>query len=86
MLKIHPSNFTWVLWRGGTLFDLGVQAHRYSEIISNSKLLSKYAIGYCNAGELSCRPKPGEYAVMFQKGDIKFWIHLRSAEFNKIRG
>lgn len=84
--KIHPSNFTWLLWRNGTLLDLGVQTHRYNDIVNNSKLLNQYTIGYCNAGELLCRPKPGQYAVMFQKDNHKFWTHLTAEEFSKIKG
>lgn len=88
--KIHPSNFTWDLWRAGTLLELGVQTNRYHEIVGNRKLLKKYAIGYCKASKLSLRPKSGQYAVMFQKDDdgfvLIFWTHLTAAEFKKVKG
>lgn len=39
--------------------------------------LAKYAIGYCDAGRLQVRPKPGELALMCElpNGD-KLWFHI----------
>lgn len=83
--RIHPSNFTWELWRGGTLLDLGVLLNIEEFIIKKKDILRKYAIGYCNSRSLPCHPKNNSYAVMFQKGcSIKFWTHLTVSEFNQI--
>ena len=39
--------------------------------------LAKYSIGYCDAGRLQVRPKPGELALMCESpnGD-KLWFHI----------
>jgi hypothetical protein len=65
--KINPCNFTWQLWRGGTLYDLGVKRYRKEFIIEKTASLRKYAIRYCKGVSLICRPKRDYYAVMFQK-------------------
>lgn len=85
-LKIHPSNFTWQLWRGGTLLDLGVPSNIAKFIIEKKAVLQKYVIGYCNGTSLPCRPKNNTYAVMFQKGCLQFWTHLTIEEFNRVIG
>jgi hypothetical protein len=82
--KIHPSNFTWSLWRGGTLRDLGISSNRTVFIIQKKAALKKYAIGYCAGQSLLCRPKNNSFAVMFQKGNLQFWTHTTVEEFNKI--
>lgn len=82
--KIHPSNFTWLLWRGGTLQDLGVSLNRAVFIIEKRAVLRKYAIGYCTGYSLPCRPKNSSFAVMFQKGNLQFWTHTTVEEFNKV--
>ena len=82
--KINPTTFTWTLWRGGTLYDLGVLRYRTPFILEKRAVLKKYAIGYCDGVSLSCRPKKGNFAVMFQKGDVLFWTHLTAYEFSII--
>lgn len=54
--------------------------------------LAKYAIGYCDAGRLQVRPKPGELALMCElpNGD-KLWFHIadrmiQSLNFRRKRG
>jgi len=80
LTRIHPSNFTWQLWCGGTLLDLGVLHNREEFILAKKNTLRKYAIGYCKAESLACRPKKDCFAVMFQKNSIIFWTHLSSEE------
>jgi len=82
--KIHPSNFTGSIWRGGTMCDLGVKKYRKSFIVEKKKALRKYAIGYCKSESLFFRPKKDNYAVMFQKGVVLFWTHLTAEEFKLI--
>lgn len=83
--KISPDNFAWLLWRGGCLLDLEPTIAKNRDVAKKAKLLRKYAIGYCDAGRLSCRPKPSQFAVMFQKEELCFWTHLTAMEFNKMR-
>jgi len=84
--RIHPSNFTWQLWRGGTLLDLGVFVNVKEFIVAKDVVLRKYAIGYCDGWSLFCRPKNDCYAVMFQKGSSQFWTHLSIEEFEQVFG
>lgn len=81
--KTNPNNFTWQLWKGGCLLDLGVKT-RFADMIKNRDILQKYAIGWCNGGEIPCRPKPDCIAVMFQKDEMQFWTHLMINEFENI--
>jgi len=39
--------------------------------------LAKYSVGYCDAGRLYVRPKPGDFALMCElpNGD-KLWFHV----------
>lgn len=86
LLKIHPDNFTWQLWRAGTLFDLGVLHYRYEFIVAKRIILRKFAIGYCRGASLLCRPKIDCYGVMFQRDNICFWTHLTTKELNYVFG
>ena len=84
--RINPSNFTWQLWRGGTLLDLGVFVNVKEFILAKDAVLRKYAIGYCRGCALLCRPKNDCYGVMFQKEGLQFWTHLSIEEFEQIFG
>jgi len=84
MNKINSSLFTWNLWRSGTLLDLGILKNRSEFILEKKNVLRKYAIGYCEAEKLICRPKINCIAVMFQKDDVIFWTHLYKNEFWEI--
>jgi len=64
--------------------DLGVGVNVKEFILAKKVVLKKYAIGYCNARSLLCRPKNNSYAVMFQKGSLQFWTHLMPEEFKQI--
>ena len=41
--------------------------------------LAKYSIGYCDAGRLYVRPKPGDFALMCElpNGD-RLWFHVNN--------
>jgi len=82
--KIHPSNFTWEIWRGGTLLDLGIRVNQERFIVTNKGLLKRFALGFSNGESIPCRPKERTFAVIFQKGDILFWTHLTEKEFEKV--
>ena len=84
LVRIDPSNFTWTLWRAGSLYDLGIEKYRYAFILEKKTIIKKYAIGYCDAENLLCRPKKNCSAVMFQKNSNLFWTHLTNKEFTEI--
>lgn len=79
--KINPAEFTYEKWRNGPLTQLGIE-NRFYSIKDNIHLVRKYAVGYCDAGQLDLRPKPEQFAVMFfKKGIGYFWTHLIQEEF-----
>lgn len=81
--KMHGTSFDWLSWRGEGVIRLGV-IQREEIIISNAKIIKKYAIGYCLGEEVICRPKTNTIAVMFLKDNELFWTHLTKKEFNII--
>lgn len=70
-------------WRSGTPTDLLISCRKQS-IIDNRQEIRSYAIGYCDAEKLICRPKVNNKAVMFFKDDIHFWFHITNEEFEVI--
>ena len=66
---------------GGGLTNLGL-ANRFEIFKSNINIIKKYTIGYCEGGEIMCRPKPNEVAVMFLKDGNYFWTHITKKEFD----
>ncbi|MFA6355405.1 MAG: hypothetical protein WCW65_03200 [Candidatus Paceibacterota bacterium] len=70
-------------WRSGTPQDLGLIC-RSDILISNKITLREYAVGYCDADKLICRPKVNNKAIMFYKNGVYFWFHITNYEFNKI--
>ncbi|MFZ2992436.1 MAG: hypothetical protein WA061_01860 [Microgenomates group bacterium] len=85
--KIPPDSFDWSRWRQGLKIwrEIGV-ACREVEIIRNSNVLRKYAIGYCEGGRLFCRPKNNEVAVMCIIDNEFCWTHFRKKEFENVFG
>jgi hypothetical protein len=82
--KINPLLFDWVMWRNGSPIDLfGMPLRDYS-LYTIAPLIKKYAIGYCEAESLQCRPKLNHKAVMFDVGCEYYWFHLTDREFSAI--
>lgn len=59
-------------------------ACRTGDLIAKQDILRQYAIGWCRAERLMCRPKLNNMAVMFAVGEDVFWFHLKSSEFKII--
>lgn len=78
--RLAPTYFTYELWDAGSLSVFGI-ATRWHSIEQNRAIIRSKAIGYCPAGLLSFRPKPGDVAVMFMHDDGPFWTHLHYFEF-----
>lgn len=82
--KLQSSLFTWLEWRNGSPADFLVPCREEALVGARYRLRSK-AVGYCDAENLSCRPKRDCKAVMFEIEPEKlFWFHLTNREFNKI--
>jgi len=85
--KLDSSLFVWQAWRSGSPNDLNLTC-RYNSLTSKrgSAILKEYAIGWCYAENLMCRPKLDNRAVMFFKDNNLFWFHMRNEEFMKVFG
>lgn len=81
--EINPNYFDWSTWRSGNPSNFGLIC-RSNVLILGKHILSNHAVGYANAASIPCRPKPGQFAVMFFKDDVYFWFHLTKEEFNNI--
>ena len=55
-------------------------AHPTFEGFMNQSL--KQAVGYCDADNISYRPKENSYAVMFDAQGKNFWFHIRKVQFD----
>lgn len=80
----NEASFDWLSWRNGSVLSVFNIKHRYGPIYTNRKLIRKYAIGYCRADNIPCRPKPGWIAVMFdtqQENMNTWWTHFTIKEF-----
>ena len=73
--------FTYDLWRAGSLNELGIR-HREWSIAMNRNKIRNMAIGYTEGYKLHVRVKPEYVAVMFHDTNLKdFWTHLTIKEF-----
>jgi hypothetical protein len=83
MTKIDPTQFTWSRWRAGSPVDFLVEC-RSAALVGARGFLRDHTVGYCDAEQLTCRPKIGHKAVMFWKDGRHFWFHLTNREFHLI--
>jgi len=80
MIKRIPAvQFTYDLWRAGSLTELGIP-HREWSIIKNINQIRNMAVGFTEGYRLHVRPKPEYVAVMFFVNDRHFWTHLTIKE------
>lgn len=78
----NEQSFDWLSWRNGSLIYTLKIPHRFEIIRFNVDIIRRYAIGYCGADTIPCRPKRGYIAVMFNTGDNdNWWTHLTIKEF-----
>lgn len=78
----NEQSFDWLTWRSGSILQIFKIPHRTYAISVNKNLIRKYAIGWCNAANIPCRPKNGFIAVMFNTGEhYNWWTHLTKNEF-----
>ena len=80
--RLHETTFDWLRWRNGNLLSLLNVQSRTEIIKANASALRDHAIGWCEADNLVCRPKPGYMAVMFTVDEREFWTHLTKEEFD----
>jgi len=81
---LNEASFDWLNWRNGSVLEIFDIRHRYEPIYRNRDLVRQYAVGYCKADNIPCRPKPGSMAVMFDTGRENWnpwWTHFTVREF-----
>lgn len=77
--RIPAVQFTYDLWRAGSLSELGIP-HREWSIKHNVGMIREMAVGFTEGHRLHVRPKPGYVAVMFYANERHFWTHLTVKE------
>lgn len=81
IIRIPAVQFTYDLWRAGSLTELGIP-HRDWSIKVHYKTIQEKAIGFTEGDKLHFRPKNGYIAVMFHDDKLNtFWTHLTIKEF-----
>ena len=75
--------FDFLAWRRGSVEEILKIPHREKIIIYNRRIIRKYAIGYCKAENIPCKPKTNNIAVMFNTGGENWWSHLTIKEFEE---
>jgi hypothetical protein len=81
MIRIPAVQFTYDIWRAGSLTELGIP-HRTWAIKLYRKEIKQMAVGFTEGYKLHVRPKIGYMAIMFFTDNKHFWTHLTVEEFN----
>lgn len=81
----NEQSFDWLTWRNGSLINTLRIPHRTELIVLNKSIIRKYAVGWCKADNIPCRPKKNHIAVMFYNENLfdNYWTHLTIGEFKK---
>ena len=82
--KLNPQLFDWIVWRAGSpvdVFGIPLRGYTLTDIAAPCR---KYALGYCDAENLVCRPKINHKAVLFEIKDELYWFHFTNDEFSEI--
>lgn len=80
LIRIPAVQFTYDLWRSGSLTELGIKQREWS-IKLHRQYVINMAVGFTEANKLHVRPKQDCIAVMFFAFDKHFWTHLTNKEF-----
>lgn len=80
MVRIPAVQFTYDIWRAGSLTELRIP-HREWSIRLNINMIRNMTVGYTEGFRLHFRPKPTYVAVMFFVDGRHFWTHLTIKEF-----
>ena len=79
--KLDSSLFTLWLWEGGSITSIFGWKHRYTSLYRHRDVLALYAVGYCKGEALYVKPKEGQFAVMFEYREKRWWNHFTEKEF-----
>jgi hypothetical protein len=83
--RLESSLFDWLAWRSGSPLEVFGFSGRGGDLLRRARFLRPFAIGWCEAERVPCRPKRGCVAVMFQVAGRQFWFHLSASEFAAMR-
>jgi len=81
--KIDSNLFEWALWECDCWDALDLTWAESMELDKLITQVKKYGIGYCDASELFCRPRPGYYAIMCERDGERFWFHMHKDDFEE---
>ena len=77
--RIPAVQFTFDLWRAGSLTELGIPTREWSIELNRNKI-RELAVGFTEGYRLNIRPKNDCIAIMFFAKD-HFRTHLTNKEF-----
>lgn len=80
LIRIPAVQFTYELWRAGSLSELGIKQREWSIRLHRQRVID-IAVGFTEASKLQVRPKSDCVAVMFFAFEHHFWTHLTNKEF-----
>ena len=80
LLRIPAVQFTYDLWRAGSLTEIGIKQREWN-IKLRKEEIKKMAVGFTEGNKLHIRSKENCVAVMFFYEDRHFWTHLTNKEF-----
>lgn len=78
--RIPAVQFTYDLWRSGSLSELGIRNREWS-LKLHLNYIKEMAVGYTEGEKLHVRAKNNTIAVMFFVNNKHFWTHLTTKEF-----
>lgn len=81
--KLDSTLFSWELWEANCWDALDLSFSKSMELDKLLGAIKKYGIGYCDAEDLSVRPRLGYYAVMCQRDGETFWFHVLKKDFEE---
>lgn len=65
-----------------SIFDLSYADSMSTKTIADC--IKQFATGYCRGESLLFRPRQDSMAVMFEKGQDRFWFHIPNWQFDSI--
>lgn len=74
--NLNSECFLYELYESGWWTPLDLSFTEALETKNIGDCIRKFAIGYCDGSQLSFRPNPSSFAIMFEKDGIKFWFHV----------
>lgn len=79
MTLLPPQEFTFTRYLSVILsWDSIKTTENYLAALMNLNIL-----GYCDGADVEVRPRPDDYAVMFEQDEYQSWCHIPKDVFDK---